>query len=472
MTGTETITMPHHRVLPEPELAFAAGPGAPTHVHPLRGLATHGPFSRPPGDGPIRVATVTSFGQEALLRTFLGRLRQAHAPTDRPNYVPPFPGFMQLFGIDVIPAAQECHVGVPRSPQGGGSDSQERILADLGRALTDLHAARDAWDVAVVLLPAAWEQHRRSLDGRFDLHDRLKAAAAPLGLPIQVLRQASALTYKHTASLAWRLSVALLAKAGGTPWRIVPTTPEATAYIGLAYAIRGGTADDFVTCCSQVLDAQGGGVEFVAYNVGAARDLDNPHLTREEMRSVMARSAHLYQHRHGGRMPRRVSIHKTTGWREDEVHGVLDAWSAAEAVECLTVQEGTPWRAVVLQRSGSGAPSEPADWPVARGTVQQLSGRSALVWVNATANRMSVRGGRYNPNVKGLPTPLLLVRHAGYGPLETNAADVLALSTLDWNNDAPFDAMPVTIKYSQKLAGTIAHVPHLADGEYPYRLFM
>lgn len=41
---------------------------------------------------------------------------------------------------------------------------------------------------------------------------------------------------------------------------------------------------------------------------------------------------------------------------------------------------------------------------------------------------------------------------------------MLALSTLDWNNDAPFDAAPVTIKYSQLLARMIGHVPELSDG--------
>jgi hypothetical protein len=464
--------LPHHRVLPEPKLIFAPGPDAPGHVHPLLGLARHGPYSRPPGDGPVRVATLTALGQGPVLREFLRGLRQAHAPTDRRSYVPPYPGFEQIFGGDVVPAPDGCHLEVPGGPADGGTDSQDRIVAELGRAVARLHASRDLWDVVVFLLPAAWERHRTSPDGRFDLHDRLKAAAAPLGVPVQMLRQASALAYGHPASLAWRLSVALIAKAGGTPWRVAAATPEDTAYVGLAYAIRGGTSDQFVTCCSQVLDGQGGGLEFVAYNVGAARDLINPHLTRDEMRAVMARSARLYQHRHGGRMPRRVSVHKTTRWRDDEVRGVIDAWSAVEDVECLTVQERPPWRAVVLDEGSGGQPSRPADWPVARGTVQQLSGTEALVWVNATARRMSVRGGRYNPNVKGLPTPLLLVRDAGHGPLETAAADMLALSTLDWNNDAPFDAAPVTIKYSQRLAGTIAHVPELTDGVYPYRLFM
>jgi hypothetical protein len=49
---------------------------------------------------------------------------------------------------------------------------------------------------------------------------------------------------------------------------------------------------------------------------------------------------------------------------------------------------------------------------------------------------------------------------------------VLALSKLEWNNDAPFAPAPVTIGHSQRLARVIAHVPELPDNVYPYRLFM
>jgi hypothetical protein len=155
----------------------------------------------------------------------------------------------------------------------------------------------------------------------------------------------------------------------------------------------GGPMTSFVTCCSQVFDSEGGGMEFVAYNIGANRDLENPHLTQEEMRAVMARSAQLYQHWHVGRMPSRLVVHKTTRWRDEEVDGVLDAWSAAADIECLTVSS-TPWRGVLLDPGHDGAPSEPHRGPVARGTFQQLSGRAGLLRVSVNALQMSVRGSR------------------------------------------------------------------------------
>ena len=161
--------------------------------------------------------------------------------------------------------------------------------------------------------PAAesWQSFKVSPDGSSDLHDQLKARSAPLGIPTQLLWEDSALTFKLKCSLAWRLSIALYAKAGGTPWRLHRESDADVAYVGLSYAIRGGTKDGFVTCCSQVFDADGGGMDFVAYDIGGGIDLDNPHLSRDQMRAVMSRSVRLYQDRHAGHLPQRVVVHKT-----------------------------------------------------------------------------------------------------------------------------------------------------------------
>ena len=459
--------LPPFRVLPEPQLVFGTTDPHPTHVNPLLGLSEFGPFATVPGGGAVRVATITVAGAKSQLYEFLRGLRMMHEPTDRKTYVPRFPGFQDVMKIDIVPAG--AHVDLPLDLGNFGDHAQNRIVTALGRAISQLMDQRDQWDVVAFLLPRSWERWRISDDRQQDLHDRLKAIAAPLGCPVQMIREASALEFRYKASLAWRLSLAFFVKAGGVPWRVQRTTPEETAYIGLSYAIRGGTSNSFVTCCSQVLDSEGGGMEFVAYNIGVARDLENPHLTRDEMRAVMARSAHLYQLRHAGRMPRRLSVHKNTRWRMEEVEGVMDAWSATADIECITIQR-SDWRGVILDRAESG--SKPASWPVDRGTLQQLSGKSALLWVNATARSASLQGGPYNPNVKGLPSPLLVIRDAGHGPFEITGADLLALSTLDWNNDAPFDSGPVTIEYSRRLASIIAHVPELPDNIYHYRLFM
>ena len=81
--------------------------------------------------------------------------------------------------------------------------------------------------------------------------------------------------------------------------------PEA-AYIGLSYALRPTESDRprFVTRCSQVFDAEGAGLEFVAYDAHEIDvQRDNPFMSRTEMFRVMGRSLDLYRRRHSGRSP-------------------------------------------------------------------------------------------------------------------------------------------------------------------------
>jgi hypothetical protein len=459
-----------HTILQEPMLKFDSTPNPATAGHPLVGLLDHGPYAGPPTDS-VRLATITLDGQKKKLYDFLRGATQAHEPSDRRAYVPRYPGFGALFKADLLPQPG-AHVDIRSGEIGTGTDAHDRLSDALARAVRHLHTVRDSWDVIVVLLPEAWEPLRLSADGALDLHDRLKATAAPLGCPIQMIREASALRFKYQCSMYWRLSIALLTKAGGVPFRMVQPTETDTAYLGLAYAIRGGTADEFVTCCSQVFDAEGGGFEFIAYNVGADRDLENPHLTRDEMRTVMARSTRLYQRRRAGLLPQRLVIHKTTTWREEEVAGVFDAWSpAVPDIECLQVRADTPWTGVALRR-GKGSSAVANGWPVDRGSLQYLSEREALLWVAGTAKGVALKGDNYNQAAKALPTPIAFKRYAGAGPLEIPASEILALSKLDWNNDALYGMTPVTISYSQRLARMISRVPHLPDDSYQFRLFM
>jgi hypothetical protein len=461
--------LPPHRLLDEPLLSFGRGGH---HKHPLVGLRTHGPYSRGScGTADIRFALITTSTMYARVRQFLGTLLSEAQPTDRRKYVPPYPGFKAVYSVGLKPAEDSVVQLDPKCAR--GPDPHLAIASALAPAVRQLTNTRRNWDVLIVALPAAWRQWKVSADGAFDLHDQLKALAAPLGLPTQVIWEDSALSFKHKCSLAWRLSMALYAKAGGTPWRLHRTSDADVAYVGLSYAIRGGTSDGFVTCCSQVFDADGGGMDFVAYDVGQGVDLENPHLSRDQMRAVMSRSVRLYQDRHAGNLPARIVVHKTTVFRDAEVDGVLDAWGACQEIECVRVQARTPWRGVRLvpARPGQG-PSQPANWPVQRGTMQFLSGRDALLYVNGTAPGLASGNGNFYQGAKSIPSPLLISRDAGSGPLERTADDVLALTKMDWNNDALYDPLPVTIKYAQTLARVIGHTSGLPDAAYPYRLFM
>lgn len=472
---------PPYTLLDEPLLSFAPDDESARDLHPLRGLVNLGPFTKSvfkPYTPALRVATVGPANGWTQRGMLMKTLQVPHDPTDRQEYVPRYPGFERLFGIPLVSAVGSAHIKWPDSLSSlaGQGSLESRLAAAMNEALRRLLLVRDEFDVVLVHLPESWGPALRT--PTFDAHDALKALGAQLSMPTQVVND-RAFSFQFKASLAWRLGIALYVKAGGIPWKLAPLpgVPEGTAYIGLAYALRGNPQEaHYVTCCSQVFDMDGGGMQFVAFeakdpvaDVEEARH--NPFLSRDDMRAVIARSLQLYQNRNGV-LPRRLVVHKTTSFKPDELAGALDALSGVPEVECIEVGSNSTWRGVWLVDSRRpNPPSKPAMYPVPRGTMLARSGTSVLLWAAGNAPGASNTGDYYQGK-KSIPRPLLLTRHAGRGPMETSALEALALTKMDWNNDALYDPVPVTIRYSQRLARTIANVSELPGNTYPYRLFM
>lgn len=468
-------------LLDEPLLSFSPSDPEQVDVHPLRGLVNFGPYSKGSFGGytsQIRIATV---GPESAFKRrgeLMASLRGSYQPSDRTEYVPPYPGFEALFRVQ-LEAARGAHIKWPDSLSQlpGDGDLQARLFRAMDAALRRLDTVRNEFDVVLVHFPDSWASATRSKF--FDAHDALKALGAKYNIPTQVLND-RVFTFNYKASLAWRLATALYVKAAGTPWKLSPLkgVPDDTAYIGLAYALRGDQRDaHYVTCCSQVFDMDGGGMQFVAFEArdpvaDVAEARRNPFLTRDDMRAVLARSLELYQGRNGGNLPKRLVIHKTTAFKQEEIEGAFDALSGVPEIECVEVGAASCWRGVWLIESGrQKPPTKPSGYPVPRGTMVVRSGNSALVWVAGNAPEVSNKGDYYQGK-KSIPKPLQLIRHAGRGSLELIAHEALALTKMDWNNDALYDPVPVSIRYSQRLARTIANVPDLPGNVYPYRLFM
>lgn len=474
--------LPPFTLLEEPQLAFSPSNATHVDVHPLRGLVNFGPYSKGSFGGytsRVRIATVGPASAFRRRGELMLLLRNSHRPSDRSEYVPTYPGFEALFHVALDSAPSEAHIKWPEylNDLPGDGDASTRLFLAMEAALRRLDAVRNAFDVVLVHFPDSWSAATRTKV--FDAHDALKALGAKYGIPTQVLND-RVFAFSHKASLAWRLATALYVKAAGTPWKLAPLpgVPADTAYIGLAYALRGDQRDaHYVTCCSQVFDMDGGGMQFVAFEArdpvtDIAEARRNPFLSRDDMRAVLARSLALYQGRNGGNLPRRMVIHKTTAFKESEVEGAFDALAGVREIECVEISAASCWRGVWLIDSGqSKPPSRPSGYPVPRGTMVVRSGNSALVWVAGNAPDVS-KTGDYYQGKKSIPRPLQLTRHSGSGPLELTAQEALALTKMDWNNDALYDPVPVSIRYSQKLARTIANVPDLPRDVYPYRLFM
>lgn len=472
--------LPVHHVLSEPRLAFHPTISDDTHVHPLKGLIQFGPYSRSlPGAilDPIRVASITPAGERGRIAQLLDEFTATHQPRERKDYLPVFPGIERAFGLRAVMAGGSCQISLP-------IDMDERVAADpnphqvlasaVVRALQALLGLRSEFDVVLIYLPHSWRAgFIGGPDEDFDLHHYLKAWAASRGLATQILND-DVFQYFCRASVAWRLTIALYVKAGGVPWKLAGPI-LGSAYVGISYALRRPTAERtrFVTCCSQVFDDDGGGLEFIAYDTQPLEVIGrNPFLSREEMRRVMARTLSLYSSQHLGKGPTRLVVHKSSRFTPDEVGGCFDALSSVPEVELVQVQDDCSWIGNKVERlPGVGASLAPTRYPVDRGTLMPFDGTEALLWTSGNAPDAAM-GQNYFKEGRGVPRPLLLRRFAGAGSWDEVARPVLELTKMNWNNDALYDRLPTTMGYARVLADTVKRIDVISGRPYPFRLFM
>ena len=466
---------PYH-VIEEPLLSFDLVDGSQQAHNAQLGLVQYGPFSARSWcaeSASVRIAMLSPAPDLQKLRGLLNEIHSRQRVRERAAYLPDYPGFPGAFRCPIQPAEEAAQLSLDPNLD-SRLERASQPHRELGRAfsqsLRQLKAVQSLFDVVVFYLPERWGE--AFAVGEFDLHDTIKATAAQLGLPTQIITD-DAIEYHCRASVAWRLGQALYAKAGGVPYKLATNTgylDANTAFVGLAYATRkrdDGTAA-FTVCASQIFDSAGGGMDFVAFDVSGDVDPENPILSREQMRGVISASLGVYADRASGHRPRRLVVHKQFRFTDEEVAGCTDAWGTAEGLECFSITRSR-WLGLEL------TPGPTTQWSYAtrRGTLLAIDGFSRLIWVAGNAPAATLSGNtNYYQAGKGVPRPLLLTRWAGNGDLTQAAAEVLALSKVDWNNDALYNAIPVTVRYAQVLARVVKHVPTLPQIPFDYRLFM
>ncbi|WP_284734672.1 argonaute/piwi family protein [Sphingosinicella terrae] len=304
-----------------------------------------------------------------------------------------------------------------------------------------------------------------------DFHRQVKARLLRLAQPSQLIRETTLAPHEFLnkagkpsrgtqdpASVAWNLATGLFYKTQGTPpWRIAGMRPG-VCYVGLVFKLIPNHPQHHACCAAQMFLSEGDGVVFRGAN-GPWRSEDKEfHLPRERAKALLSMVLETYKSRFQD-YPRELFVHGRANFSDDEWAGFADAAPAGTSVVGIRIKS----------THGETKVFREGDYPVLRGTALLLDPHNAYLWAAGYAPRIDTYLGPETPN----PLFITTLRSTGELPdIRTVLSDVMGLTKINYNACNFSDAVPVTIRFADKVGDVLVMGSAAGTEKQPFKFYI
>lgn len=476
--------------LQEPELEF----GVDRHIDVRFGLSNYGPVDFESALAPksINLGIVGTNETIEGVSRWLERCRDVipAKPSKQPNLFPSFPGFRQDIGFQstiVMNDRLNRDIHVKRFRDLALQAKTNEVVRNAVELFYDelKYLAQTAKvDVFVCAVPQELlDFTQKTLDsedetsdessenaiGRLDFHNLLKARAMDLNIPLQLIVPS---TYDETkrrrpktkestrkpqdeATRAWNLHTALYYKAKGVPWRLVRTPSEySTCYVGISF-YKALDGSKLLTSMAQVFNERGEGFIVRGGHVKISKDDKQVHLERQDASTLLRQALLRYKEEHRN-FPARLVVHKTSSFSTEEVDGFVDTATSfqVEMNDFISIDHSR----TRLFRVGS--------YPPLRGLFLGLDENTNILYTRGSVDFFQTYPGLY------VPRPLRFRCESTDKTPVFLAAEMLALTKMNWNNTQFDGGQPITIRAARQVSEILKYIPDDGLVVPSYRFYM
>ncbi len=492
-------------LLDEPLLLFANDAG---DTSPKRGLTTAGPAGIGSNQHPSRilVGLIGTGHTQEKAKDFLTKCKSPiEGSLTSPRQVPVFPGIArdsvfrtELESLDsylgMITASElQSVVSNPNPVEGfknavdmltgkvqllAESDSPPDVIVcalpaelvdycqEAGKKIVSTAAPKDKLFAKLLKIEKEKGQ-KHLLQGLFEdvsepsdfvgrnLRRALKARTMKWQTPIQIALETSLFSERSQppATKAWNLCVALYYKAGGAlPWKAEGLNPE-TCFIGISF-YRHLLEDSFKMHTSLAQVFTGEGEAFVLRGHKFQWDQKKtPHLNEDGAEHLIDLVLSKYGELKGG-VPRRIVVHKTSKFYQDELSGFRKGLKGVKEHDFLSIQQ----MGVRFFRVGA--------YPPLRGTVCEVNRKSHFLYTMGYMPDLGTYPRGY------VPEPWELIDHYGDNTPRKLFKEIMALTKMNYNNADIADGEPITLKFARKVGEILSYIPENEVPHPSYRFYM